>query len=88
MAGNGSHGRRSLDGGLAEKVQAQLGILDLPAEQRAVDRLGSPRRRVCPHLPPGLPRLYEHPRRAQERVTTAKRIARLTVLGQDYAYQI
>lgn len=68
MAGDGSHGHRCVDGGLAEKVQAQLGILAIPVEQRAVDRVGLPRSGVCAHLPAGLPRLYEHSRRYKERV--------------------
>lgn len=40
MAGDGRHGHRGLDGWLAEKIQAQLGVLAFPVEQRAVDRLG------------------------------------------------
>ena len=66
MAGDGSHGHRCLDGGLAEKVQAQLGLLAFPVEQRAVDRLGFPRSRIRAHLPAALPRLYQHPRRNEE----------------------
>jgi len=71
MAGDGNHGHRCLDGGIAEKVQAQLGILAFPVKQRAVDRLGCPRSRLCSHRPSNLPRLFEHPWRNEERVVNA-----------------
>ena len=41
MAGDVSDGYRSVDGRLAEEVQAELGILVIHREQRAVDCLGS-----------------------------------------------
>ena len=40
MAGDGSDRHCCMDGWVAEKVQAQLGILAVPLEQRAVDRVG------------------------------------------------
>lgn len=40
MAGDARHGHRRVDGGLATEVQAQLGILALPSEQRSMDCLG------------------------------------------------
>src|SRR5215207_1931270 len=66
MAGDGGDGDRRVDGRLSEKVQAQLGILAIPAEQRAVDRLGRARSRLRTHLPSALSRISEHSRRGKE----------------------
>src|SRR5262245_20557973 len=46
MARNGRNGRGRLDGRFAKKVQAQLGILVVPAQQHALDRLGRRRPRL------------------------------------------
>jgi hypothetical protein len=37
---DGGDGHRCVDGGLSEKVQAQLGVLGVSSEQRVMDRLG------------------------------------------------
>ena len=66
MAGDGGDGDRRMDGWLSEKVQAQLGILAVPVEQRAVDRLGRARSCVRTHLSPALSRVSQHPRRDEE----------------------
>lgn len=47
MAGDGHHCHRGLDDRIAEEVQAQLGLLVVPLEQRSLDYLGSQRCRVC-----------------------------------------
>jgi hypothetical protein len=62
MARDGSDGCRGVDGGLAKEVQAELGILALPPEQRAVDCLGPARWRLRAYLPAALPCLPEHSR--------------------------
>jgi hypothetical protein len=66
MARDGGDGRRRLDGGFSEKVQAQLGVLALPVEQRALDRVGLARSRLRAYFAPGLPCIFEHPRRDEE----------------------
>ena len=66
MARDAGDGNRRVDGWFSEKVQAQLGILAVPVEQRTVDRLGYSRSRVRAHLPTALPRVSEHPRRDEE----------------------
>ena len=66
MAGDGGYSYRRVDGWLTEKVQAQLGVLGVSAEQRAVDRLGFARSRLRAHLPPALPRVSQHSRRDEE----------------------
>ena len=66
MAGDAGDGDRRVDGWFSEEVQAQLGILAVPVEQRAVDRLGCARSRVRAYLPPALPRVSKHPRRGEE----------------------
>ena len=66
MAGDGGDRHRRLDGCFAEKVQAQLGILAVPFEQRAVDHLGCTRPCLRAHTPAALPRLSKHPRRDEE----------------------
>lgn len=40
MAGNAGHGGGGVDGRLTKEVQAQLGLLAISIEQRAVDCLG------------------------------------------------
>lgn len=66
MAGDGGDSHRRLDGRFAEEVQAELGILAVPFEQRAMDRMGLARQSLCPHHASGLSRVYEHPRRDEE----------------------
>ena len=70
MAGDDCHDHRGLDGWLEERLQAQLGILALPAEQRALDCLGLSRWGLCAHPPPNLSRFYKHSRRQKERILT------------------
>ena len=76
MAGDDRHGDCGVDGWLTEKIQAQLGILAFPVEQRAMDRLGRPRSGIRAHLPPALPRLSEHSRRKKERGMTPARFTK------------
>lgn len=66
MARDGGHGHRRMDGCLSEKVQAQLGVLAVPLEQRDVDRLGRARSCLRAYLPTALPRVSEHPWRHEE----------------------
>jgi len=66
VARDGSHRHCCVDGGLAEKVQTQLGILVVPVEQRALDCVGLARRRLRTHRSSGLPRVSEHPRRDEK----------------------
>ena len=47
MAGDGHHCHRGLDDRVAEEVQAELGLLVVPLEQRSLDYLGSRRRRYA-----------------------------------------
>ena len=66
VAGHGSHRDSGVDGWLAEKVQTQLGILVVPVEQRALDRVGLARQRVRPHRSPDRPCVSKHPRSVEE----------------------
>ena len=66
MARDAGDGHRRVDGWFSEKVQAQLGLLAVSLEQRAVDRLGRARSRVRAHLPAALSRVHKHPRRSKE----------------------
>src|ERR1043166_3073419 len=83
VAGDGSHRYCSVDGGLADKVQTQLGLLVVPAEQRALDRVGLERSRLRPHRPPTLPRIPQHPRRVEES-NLGREACLLTLLTRSY----
>ena len=61
MAGDARDRHRRVDGWFSEEVQAQLGILAIPAEQRAVDRVGCARPCLCANLPTALSCLSEYP---------------------------
>ena len=47
-------------GGITAKVQAQLGLLDVSAEQRSLDRMGSARRRLRFDRASALPRISKY----------------------------
>ena len=47
MAGDGHHGHRGVDDWIAKEVQAELGLLVVPFEQRPLDCLGRRGRRLC-----------------------------------------
>lgn len=49
MAGNVGDSCCGLDGGIAKEVYAELGILVVPVEQRAVGYLGTGRWSLCAH---------------------------------------
>src|SRR5829696_10094248 len=66
VARHGSHRHCRVDGWLAEKVQTQLGILVVPIQQPAVDRVGLARSRLRTHRSPALPCIPKHPRRNEE----------------------
>ena len=66
MARDGGYSYCGVDGCFAEKVQAQLGILAVPVEQRALDRVGLARPRLRAHRSPGLPCVSKRPRRDEE----------------------
>jgi hypothetical protein len=56
MAGDGSYSRGRMVNSFAKKVQKKLGILAFSLEQRAVDRLGMARPRLCADSPASLSR--------------------------------
>src|SRR5574339_2985 len=60
---------RRMASGVAFPAQARGGLLGLPRQQRAVDRVGLARPRLGAGQPAVLPRGDEYPRRLQERVT-------------------
>ena len=66
MAGDGHHRHRCVDDWFAEEVQAELGLLVVPFEQRPLDYLGSRRRRVRPDRSSVRVGSAEHPRRCEE----------------------
>src|SRR6185369_3379177 len=66
MARDAGYRHCGVDGWLAEKVQTQLGILAVPLEQRALDRLGLGRSRLRADCAAALSCLSKHPRRLEE----------------------
>jgi len=66
MAGYGSHRHCCVDGGIAEKVQTQLGILVILVQQRAVDRVGLAGSRLRTYRSPALPCVSKHPGSIEE----------------------
>lgn len=63
MAGDGYHSHRGVDDRIAEEVQAELGLLVVPLEQRSLDNLGSRRRRLCADCSSGRVGRTKHPGR-------------------------
>src|SRR5687767_6227890 len=75
MAGDGHHCHRGVDDWIAKEVQAELGLLAVPLEQRSLDYLGSRRWRVrtdCSSIRVGGP---EHPRCNKEQTRIRELIA-------------
>jgi len=67
MACHGGDGHRGVARGLAAQTQARVRFLVLSVQQRAVGGLGSARRSLCAHCPPGRPCSAQHTRRREER---------------------
>lgn len=61
MARDGHHRYRGVDDRIAEKVQAELGLLVVPLEQRPLGYLGNWRRRLCADCPSGSVGRTKHP---------------------------
>src|SRR5687768_3805376 len=80
MAGDGHHCHRGVDDWIAKEVQAELGLLAVPLEQRSLDYLGSRRWRVrtdCSSIRVGGP---EHPRCNKEQTRIRELIATCSAL--------
>src|SRR5688572_26217223 len=67
MAGDGRHAGRRLAGGVKLGGEAQLGLLVLHRQQRALASLGLARGRVGPYHPAGRVVLPESARRQEDR---------------------
>ena len=84
MAGDAGDSYRRLDGWFSEEVQAQLGILGFPLEQRALDRVGLARSCLRSDSTPGLPCVYEHPGRDEELASEVTRtLQRRQIIRHD-----
>ncbi len=57
MAGDGGNRSRRVVGGVAEKIQTELGLLVISLEECALDCLGLARRGLRLNLPAVVPRL-------------------------------
>jgi hypothetical protein len=91
MARDVSDGHRRLDGGVAKKVQTQLGVLAFSPQQRVMDFVGPSRSCLCVDSFAGMPGSSQHqgcveePTRAEQRpaLTTATETAVDTPLRRE-----